>query len=141
MKLSRGFLITVILILGAPIAFIFISPMGTGNNSNCRALKNDLLTMTEMELKDKYHNSLNVLTFDDGIVFGICEDSHSSFFGGNMVVKIDASNVLTYMGHVCGTRYLSMFESSYVSSSKRDNVPVNKIGFSEYLKEELSIVP
>jgi hypothetical protein len=137
MKLSRGFLITIAVIVGAPIALALLSPMGSGNKKHCEALKHDLLTLSEMELEDKYNNSLNILTFPDGVVLGICEDSHSSFFGGNMAVKFDDATVLTYMGHVCGPRYLSMYKSEYENRGKQGDIGVNKSGFASFLKERL----
>ena len=137
MKLSRGFLITLFVILGTPVALVLISPMGSGNKSNCKALKYDLLTLSESELKDKYNNSLNVIIFNDGNVLGLCEDSHSSYFGGNMVVKINDSKFLTYMGHVCGPQYLRMYRDEYESLSKRNKVDVNKFGFASFLMTKL----
>jgi hypothetical protein len=137
MKLSRGFLITLFVILGSTIAFVLLSPMGSGNKKNCLQLKNDLLTLSEVELKDKYKGSLNILTFSDGVVLGLCEDSHTYYFGGNMAVKIDNLIVLTYMGHVCGPRYITMYENQYSALCKHQNIETTKAGFALFLKEKL----
>ncbi len=41
-------------------------------------------------------------------IFGVCEDSHSSPWGGTVVVKDSRGQVRAFFGHVCGSRALEI---------------------------------
>ena len=137
MKLSRGFIITIICIPTILIGLIIIvGPNGTGSIKRCNKLKSDLLALPLEQLKAIYGGSLNIVTCEDGDVIGICDDSHA-WFGGNMVVKTSDSEVMTYMGHVCGRSFLLLNFDEYKAREKYENKPINSEQFLIFLKTKL----
>jgi hypothetical protein len=140
MKLSRGFIITIISIPAIFIIWVLISPivMGSGSEGHCKNLKSDLMHYSVIDLKAKYGNSLNIITCEDGSVIGLCEDSHSSVFGGNMAVRISETEVVTYMGHVCGPRFLEVWFSEFSSGLKRESKPILLDDFKSFIKNKVS---
>lgn len=128
------FIFTAVLILA--IVPIFLSPMSSGSKDAVEEIKGHIITLKANELSEKYGNDYYEIQLGEEVIKFVCQDSHSRFFGGNMVVECSGIFYL-YNGHVCGASYGSMQYELYCSEMKQKNLQVSGIGFMAWLKDAL----
>ena len=112
---KRGFRsFRVVLILGVTLCIVLslmealnLYPMGTGSKRYARKWITRLQSPHSIEEAEKEIPNLFVRRFDDGSwVMGVCKDSHTSPWGGTVVVRDSNGSVGAFFGHVCGSRFL-----------------------------------
>ncbi len=108
--------------------------MGNGNSSRLEKMKNDLKILSAIELKDKYGPCFTVINFKEGDIYIISDDSHSSWFGGNLALKSIINNkIYCYTGHVCGGCFGKNLSNSYKSRCKSKEELESIEGFINYI--------
>ncbi|HBF34137.1 TPA: hypothetical protein DDW35_06200 [Candidatus Sumerlaeota bacterium] len=100
-------------ILGLPVVLVLFfivlifPPMGEGSRLSAKKWMRNFSNISTPRQAQKTYPSVVVKTFENGEwVFGICKDSHSSMFGGTVVVKDSRGTVRAFFGHVCGGNFL-----------------------------------
>jgi hypothetical protein len=136
MRPSRGLLaalgaIPLVFLALVFLALVLCEPAGMGSERRCKVLKHDLLGKSIADLKSEYGSELNIITCDGGDIIGICEDSHSSWFGGSMAVKLSDTEVVIYMGHVCGDGFLKHYLDIFRAERGYQEGPVKMDELSE----------
>ena len=81
--------------------------MGDGSESYAKEWSEKLNEFDDPNILKEQYPNLKFKEYDDGNwIIGICKDSHSSMFGGTIVLRDSTGTVKSYFGHVCGNHYL-----------------------------------
>jgi hypothetical protein len=124
--------IAILLISLAGLGYMLFAPMGTGSEGRIMNYKTELETKTNAELIGKVKGYF-VLEFSDGELRTICDDSHSSPWGGNMLMADDKQVVWTKMGHACGSMDLVNRHERYVEYCNKSGKQTSKRGFIDWV--------
>jgi len=137
----KRLLVLPVLVMAILAAMALLSPMGNGNASRCDRYENDLLSLSNTALREKYKHRYAEIPFTNGdqveITSAICDDSHSSMWGGNMVVKFPDQTTFVYMGHVCGNGYLGMYSSQFMAACDKSSQAPTAHDFKQFLLAKL----
>ena len=113
MNINKGRVKKLALIYGIITLIVMIilclfCPMGDGSDNAITQIIKDKNKLSKIDFNNKYSQNINSFDLKDGLVIGVCQDSHSSWWGGNIVLFLPDNKILTYKGHVCGNGYLNM---------------------------------
>ncbi len=114
------------------VGYLLFAPMGTGSESRMLKYKVGLESKTNDEL-EKEVVGFAVLKFSDGELRSICDDSHSSPWGGNMVIADGNQVIWSRMGHVCGSMDLYTKHKRYLNECLNNSKPDSKRGFIAWM--------
>ena len=129
--MKRIFLVLLVLCLSI-IGYMLFAPMGTGSESRMLKYKVRLERNTNHEL-EKDEVGFAVLKFNDGELRTICDDSHSSPWGGNMVIADGNQVIWSRMGHVCGSMDLYTKHERYINECRKNSKQDSKSGFIAWM--------
>ncbi len=129
---SRNFMkYALIVIIGtvlAVIAYLLFASMGTGSSSRMSKYESLLRDKSNSELLEM-NSGFSILVFDDGELRSISDDSHSSPWGGNMIIADGTTVIWSKMGHSCGWGYLNGMHRRYLEEMKKVGKPNSKKRF------------
>ncbi len=114
------------------IGYMVFAPMGTGSESRMLRFKKSLEIKGNEELQGSV-NGFVVLKFSDGELRSICDDSHASPWGGNMIMADGKQVVWSRMGHVCGSSYLVSSRKRYIDECAKGKNIDSKQGFIDWM--------
>ena len=103
-------------------------------------MANDCSALNQELLSEKYGTEYQKIEMDGHNIIAICQDSHSSWLGGNMVVVIDG-DVFFHKRHVCGNRYFDTINSIYKSGVKSGSVKPGFEQFKSVLFTNVRLIP
>jgi hypothetical protein len=119
------------------IAWICIPmPMGKGDDERIARYSGYLTTKSGSEIRNKVGSAYVEIPLPDGIVRCIADDSHSSMWGGNVVVLCPDGNIKAWKRHVCGNGNLHADLSMYEHKCKESKAEMSWRGFVNYLDEK-----
>lgn len=103
-----------LVLLGLIILFLLLGTdlhvmvgLGQGCSRHAEEWRIAFQHIPDPEAGQQAHADVTSKRFADGSwVFGICEDSHKSIWGGTIVVKDSRGALRAFFGHVCGPRFL-----------------------------------
>jgi hypothetical protein len=109
-RLKRGLLAFALLVpftcIGAFLWSIF-HPLGTGSTKDAELWRSRFESIPDPETAKARYPEVDVMRYSNGEwIFGFCTDSHSSMWGGTIVVKDSGGQIRAFFGHVCGCEYL-----------------------------------
>ena len=104
-----------IIIAVATIAIVFFVWLeffphgGTGSVESAQKWAKRFANLHSIDAAHKKYPDIVVFrTFPNGEwIYGICEDSHSSPWGGTIVIRDSKRNIRCFFGHVCGPGFLN----------------------------------
>ena len=94
--------------------------------------KSDLRNFNNDQLKRKYWIRFDEIELKDGRIKYISDDSHSSWWYGNIVISFDNKNIRSYMGHVCGYRVIANIKERYPEMPENEIITVDE--YNKYIK-------
>jgi hypothetical protein len=108
--------------------------MGQGSPRYAQKWRQAFLSLPDPETAENRYPEIAVKRYrNEEWVFGVCEDSHSSHWGGTVIVKDSTGRVRAFFGHVCGQRFLAhALEQSESLQDFYGSGPMTSFGFREY---------
>jgi hypothetical protein len=89
------------------ILWLIYRPSGVGSPEDARLWRARFESVPDPETAQSKYPGVDVKNYDNGEwVFGVCTDSHTSMWGGTVVVKDSRGQTRAFFGHVCGNKYL-----------------------------------
>jgi len=119
------------------IAWICVPmPMGKGDDERIKRFTGYLSSMSASEIRSKVGSAYVEIPIPDGTLKCIADDSHSSMWGGNMVILCPDRSIKSWKRHVCGNGNLHADLSMYEHKSKESKTELSWIGFVKFLDEK-----
>lgn len=135
-KLKIFIVITIGIITLGIITLIVLSslPMGKGSESFARKWTSKLKNIESVnEFKKEYPEESYIELPSGDWAVGVSSDSHASPWGGTVVIKDSSGNTRSFFGHVCGSRYLTMFFNDKLEHKNLEDLYKFTDNFKEHI--------
>ncbi len=137
LRITTIVMVTLLLVSVLFAGIVLLSPMGSGDIKRGKELAHDLLTMSSDQLAKKYCCSYSLINCEDGMLTVISQNSHASWWGGNLVVKTEDNTCIIYTGHVCGPSYPQSLHFGMELDSQYFGYPLLVADFIYQLDEKM----
>ena len=139
MKKNIVIILLILGLFGLSFFFWYHFTMGNGSKSFAyqwyKKLKNINYIQDFKYIQDKYpFLLLHKFPENDQWIIGICDDSHSSPWGGTIVIHDSEGKTRCFFGHVCGNNFLHIVLLN-VKNIKELYIFFIKNDFKEYIIE------
>lgn len=127
--------LVIVLVAVSFVLFWYLCPMmGTGSPSYAQKWSKQLKQCRSLEDAQTRYPNIFVYSFSQTEWFiGVCDDSHSSAWGGTIVLRDYTGKVHCFFGHVCSSGFLrALFCRKDIRNIEEARLKILSCDFQEY---------